>query len=123
MHAYALGDDIKSVSFFIDLGSNVASTEADVKARTGKAWGALDGLNDIWKSALSDDTSSVLLSNPSLSMALSPGHSLRNTKLMQVSISSITIPLRTPGDLHKKFAPTLGLLHPSFFPGGEDLSG
>ena len=49
------GDDIKSVSFFIYLGSNVASTEADVKARIGKAWGALDGLNDIWKSALSDD--------------------------------------------------------------------
>ena len=32
---------------------------------------------------------------------------------------AITIPLpRTPGNLHQKFAPTLGLLHPSFCPGG-----
>ena len=38
--------------------------------------------------------------------------------IMQVSISSITIPPRTPRDLHQKFAPTLGLLHPSFCPGG-----
>ena len=30
-------------------------------------------------------------------------------KLMQVSISSITIPPRTPGDLHQKFAPTICL--------------
>ena len=71
------------------LGSNVASTEADVKARIGKAWGALDGLNDIWKFAYqmtSKQTSSVLLSNPSLSTALDPGHSLRNSKL------SLTVP-------------------------------
>ena len=54
MHTLS-GDNIKSVSFFIYLGSNVVSTEADVKARIGKAWNALDGLNDIWKSALSDD--------------------------------------------------------------------
>ena len=83
------GDDIKSVSFFICLGSNVASTEADVKLRIGNAWGALDGLNDNWKSVLPDDikeTSSVLLSNPSLSMALNPGHSPRNSKL------SLTVP-------------------------------
>ena len=33
-------------------------------------------------------------------------------------ISSITIPPRIPWDLHQKFAPTLGLLHPSFFRGG-----
>ena len=32
-------------------------------------------------------------------------------ELMQVSVSSITIPPRTPGDLHQKFVPTLGLLH------------
>ena len=31
-------------------------------------------------------------------------------KVMQVSISSITIPLRTPRDLHQKFAP-----HPEAF--------
>ena len=38
---------------------------------------------------------------------------------MQVSISSITTPLhaRTPGDLHQNFAPTVGLLHPSFCQG------
>ena len=54
MHTLS-SDDIKSVSFFVYLGSNVASKEADVKARIGKAWGALDCLNDIWKSALPDD--------------------------------------------------------------------
>ena len=43
--------------------------------------------------------------------------------LMQVSVSSITIPPRTPGDLHQKFAPTLGLLHPSFCPGGRGFVG
>ena len=36
MHTLS-GDDIKSVTFFMYLGSNVASTEADVKARIGKA--------------------------------------------------------------------------------------
>ena len=37
---------------------------------------------------------------------------------MQVSIFAITIPPRTPGDVRQEFAPTLGLLHPSFCPGG-----
>ena len=32
-------------------------------------------------------------------------------------------PPRAPGDLHQKFAPTLGLLHPSFCPGGGHLLG
>ena len=41
--------------------------------------------------------------------------------ITQVLISSITIPPRTPGDLHQKFAPTLGLLHPSFALGGDLL--
>ena len=49
------GKDLKSVKSFVYLGSNVASTEADVKTRIGKAWGALDGLNDVWKSSLPDD--------------------------------------------------------------------
>ena len=40
---------------------------------------------------------------------------------MQVSISSITIPPHAPGDLHQKFAPTLGLLHPSLCLGGEGV--
>ena len=43
--------------------------------------------------------------------------------VLQVSISSITIPPLTPGDFHHKFAPTLGFLHPSFCPGGGDLLG
>ena len=32
-------------------------------------------------------------------------------------------PPRTPGDLHQKFAPTLGLLHPSFCPGAGICGG
>ena len=42
----------------------------------------------------------------------------RNTRniapVMQLSIFVLTIPPRTPGDLHQKFAPALGVLHPSF---------
>ena len=30
-------------------------------------------------------------------------------------------PQRTPGDLHQKFAPAVGLLHPNFCPVGGDL--
>ena len=36
---------------------------------------------------------------------------------MQVLIFAITISPSTTGDLHRKFAPTLGLLHPNFCPG------
>ena len=32
-------------------------------------------------------------------------------------------PPRTPGDLHRKFAPTPGLLHPNFCPGGRGFVG
>ena len=32
-------------------------------------------------------------------------------------------PSRTPGDLHQKLVPTLGLLHPTCCPGGGDLLG
>ena len=46
---------LKSVDTFTYLGSNIASTEQDVNIRTGKARGALDGLNTIWKSKLPDD--------------------------------------------------------------------
>ena len=42
---------------------------------------------------------------------------------MQGSVTSITIPPLTTGDLHQKFAPTLGLLHPSFCRGGGNLLG
>ena len=47
----------------------------------------------------------------------------KNWSIMQVSISSITIPLCTHGDLHQKFAPALGLWHPSFCPVGGHLLG
>ena len=36
---------------------------------------------------------------------------------MQLAIFAITIPRAPPGICTKKFAPTLGLLHPSFCPG------
>ena len=44
-------------------------------------------------------------------------------QVMQLSIFAITIPPRTLGDLHQKFSPTLGLLHPSFCPGGRGFVG
>jgi exonuclease III len=49
------GKALKSVNSFTYLGSNISSTEADVKMRIGKAWGALNGLNVVWKSSLPDD--------------------------------------------------------------------
>ena len=46
------------------------------------------------------------------------------SSIMQVSISSITIPPpRTPGDLHQKFAPTWGFCILAFAGGGRDLLG
>ena len=51
------------------------------------------------------------------------GHSSLNDVAMQLSIFASTIPPRTSRDLHQKFAPTLGLLHPSFCLGGRDLLG
>ena len=45
---------IKSVKEFVYLGSNINSTERDIQIRKGKAWGALEGLNIIWKSSLTD---------------------------------------------------------------------
>ena len=45
-------------------------------------------------------------------------YGLKSRLIMQVSISSITIPPLTPRDLHQKFAPTLGLLHQCFCVGG-----
>ena len=36
------------------LGSFIASTEQDVNIRLGKAWAALNGMNNIWKSNLPD---------------------------------------------------------------------
>ena len=42
-------EPLKQVDTFTYLGSNISSSEADVKSRIGKAWGALDKLNTIWK--------------------------------------------------------------------------
>ena len=47
------GKNIKSVNEFVYLGSNIQSTERDIQIRKGKAWGALNSLNEIWKSNLS----------------------------------------------------------------------
>ena len=46
------GDNIKQQEEFVYLGSNIASTKRDIEIRLGKAWGALDRLNKIWKSNL-----------------------------------------------------------------------
>ena len=48
------GTNINSVKEFVYLGSNIQSTERDIAIRMGKAWGALDALNKIWKSKLPD---------------------------------------------------------------------
>ena len=46
---------IKQVLDFKYLGSYIASTEHDVNIRLGKAWNALNQLDKIWKSNLSDN--------------------------------------------------------------------
>ena len=46
---------IKKVDEAIYLGSNIALTEKDVQTRIAKAWGALNGLDVIWKSTLPED--------------------------------------------------------------------
>ena len=46
------GENIKSVLDFTYLGSNIASTEKDINIRIKKAWGAINSLNTIWKSTL-----------------------------------------------------------------------
>ena len=49
------GEKIKQVEDFKDLGSYIASTERDVNIRLGKAWDALNELDNIWKSNLPDN--------------------------------------------------------------------
>ena len=49
------GDKIKQVEDFKYLGSYIESTEQDVNIRLGKAWGALNELDKIWKSKLPDN--------------------------------------------------------------------
>ena len=48
------GKDIKQVTEFTYLGSNIKSTDKDIKIRKGKAWSALNKLDPIWKSDLSN---------------------------------------------------------------------
>ena len=47
--------NIKQVLDFKYLGSYIASTEHDANIRLGKAWSALNQLDKIWKSNLSDN--------------------------------------------------------------------
>ncbi len=47
------GNLLKVVEDFKYLGSYIASTERDIEIRIGKAWGALNQLDKIWKSNLS----------------------------------------------------------------------
>jgi hypothetical protein len=48
------GKNIKQVDDFKYLGSYISSTEHDVNVRLGKAWGALNAMDKIWKSNLPD---------------------------------------------------------------------
>ena len=48
---------------------------------------------------------------------------LRTTNYAGINFIHNHHPPRTPGDLHQTFSPTLGILHPSFCPGGGDLLG
>ena len=48
------GETIVLENDFSYLGSFIASTEQDVNIRLGKAWAALNGMNNIWKSNLPD---------------------------------------------------------------------
>jgi len=48
------GNEIKHVNNFTYLGSNIQSTEKDISIRKAKAWAALNKLQKIWKSELSN---------------------------------------------------------------------
>ena len=48
------GNSIKSIEYFIYLGGESNSTEKDFKIRIAKAWAALNKMNSVWKSNLSD---------------------------------------------------------------------
>ena len=48
------GHNIKRVEDFKYLGSYIGSTERDVNIRIAKAWAALNNMNVIWKSNLTD---------------------------------------------------------------------
>ena len=67
--------------------------------------------------------SSHLISSHLISSHLISSH-LISSHLISSHINFIhNHPPEHSGDLHQKFAPTLGLLHPSFCPGGGDFFG
>ena len=47
------GDVLKNFDNFIYLGSEIESTDKEIKIRIAKSWAALDNLSSIWKSPLS----------------------------------------------------------------------
>ena len=49
------GEIVKEVNDFKYLGSYIASTSHDIDIRLGKAWGALNKMDKIWKSELPDE--------------------------------------------------------------------
>ena len=49
------GEQLKAVDSFTYLGSEIISTEKDVKIRKAKAWIALNKMDVVWKSVLPDD--------------------------------------------------------------------
>ena len=49
------GHTIKKVENFKYLGSYIGSTEKDIEIRIAKAWSALNSMNTIWKSKMSDN--------------------------------------------------------------------
>ena len=46
------GEVLKNVDNFIYFGSEIESTDKEIKIRTAKSWAALDKLSSIWKSPL-----------------------------------------------------------------------
>ncbi|XP_066915257.1 uncharacterized protein [Clytia hemisphaerica] len=51
----ANGNPLKNVDSFVYLGSEISSTEKDIKIRIAKAWSALNKMQVIWKSNLCKD--------------------------------------------------------------------
>ena len=47
------GEVLKNVDNFIYLGSEIGSTDKEIKIRIAKSWAALDKLSSVWKSPLS----------------------------------------------------------------------
>ena len=47
------GEVLKNVDNFIYLGSEIDSTDKEIKVRIAQSWAALDKLSSIWKSPLS----------------------------------------------------------------------